>query len=196
MNTHRMKSLLTAVVAMLLLTFAPNCSQAQFTIGIKVAANADNYIALTTINIGMEAGVFIRLGDRLFFQPEVNYAFKNSTFREDANVFSTNAVLKQHYIAVPALLGYHFINKDNFKFRLIGGPRFDFRVADNMDGTSWHTNPVQWGGQIGLGIDFWLFTLDASYCFAGDNFRNSTEGVSQTKHMNMILLSFGMKFIK
>ena len=145
----------------------------------------------------MEAGVFLRLGNNIFFQPEVNYMFKNSTFKENLiEEISTNVKLRQHGIAVPLLLGYHFVNKDNFKVHFTVGPRFNFRISDNVVGTDWRSGALQWGGQIGLGIDAWRFTFDVSYCIAADNFRNSVTTVTQTLMANTILFSLGFKFLK
>ena len=131
-------------------------SQAQVALGIKVAGNRANYQKLTKGDFGLETGIFLRLGQNFYFQPEVNYSFKNSTFKEDDNeISSSNAKLRQHFVSVPALLGYHFINTDNFKFHLTFGPRFDFRIADNIEGTDWKANSLQWGAQVGLGFDLW-----------------------------------------
>ena len=187
-------SLVVSILAMSVLTMGT--ANAQFTIGIKAAGNASNYRQLTDRSFGLEAGVFMRLGGNFFFQPEVNYSFKSSTIKDAVDEITNNFKLKQHYISVPALLGYHFVNNDNFKFRLTIGPRFDFKIADNVENSEWETNTVQWGGQVGLGIDFWRFALDFNYCIAADNFRNSTQGTSQTRQMNLFILSLGFKFIK
>lgn len=191
------KTKLTALALAIAIQFvALQTAKAQFTIGIKAAANTTSYKNVTKNNLGVDAGVFMRFGQRFFFQPEVNYAFKSSTFKDVVNEFSTNIKLKQHYLSVPALLGYHFIDKDNFKFRLTIGPRFDFKIADNMEGTDWRTNNLQWGGQVGIGMDFWRFTLDLGYCFSADNFHNTANNTSQVKNMNTFLASLGFKFIK
>jgi hypothetical protein len=171
-------------------------SQAQFSIGIKAAANAANYLSFTQRNFGWDAGVFLRLGDRFYFQPEVNYVFKRSTLTEDAGDANTGDVVKQHYVSVPALLGYHFINNENFKFHLTLGPRFDFKVADNFKDNPWQSGAIQWGGQVGLGIDFWRFTLDFGYYIAADNFRNTETAETQTKMANAFVVGLGFKFIK
>lgn len=195
MSNIRAKSIVMFLaLSLALCLFSTGTAKAQFNFGIKVAGNADNYMRLTKMNIGLEAGVFFRLGNNFFFQPEVNYAFKNSTFQDQS--VSTNQALHQHFLSVPALLGYQFINKDNFKFHLTIGPRFDFRLTDNMTGTDWRANAVQWGGQVGVGIDFWRFVLDFYYSIAADSFRNSQEGTSQTQQMNMFILSLGFKFLK
>lgn len=186
----------TLLSVFVMIILAIPSAQAQFSIGLKVAGNAANYKKLTERDFGAEAGIFMRFGSGFFFQPEVNYSFKRSNLLDNMDMYSENEVVKQHFVAVPVLLGYHFINKDNFKFRLTLGPRFDFKIADNTGNAEWTSNPVQWGGQVGVGIDFWRFALDFSYCIAADNFRNMTEGTSQARQLNMFILSLGFKFIK
>ena len=106
-------------------------AKAQFSMGVKIAGNAVNYKKLTERDFGLEAGVFVRLGTSFFFQPEVNYSFRRSTFLEQyVGYYSSNDALKQHFLSVPVLLGYHFIDHDNFKFRLTLGPRFDFKITN------------------------------------------------------------------
>ena len=189
-------AVMVLATALLLNVLTVEKSQAQFSLGLKVAGNAVNYKKVTERDFGLEAGVFLRFGSGFFFQPEVNYSFKRSTFMEEQTEYSSNTALKQHYLSVPALLGYHFIEKDNFKFRLTLGPRFDFKISDNMQDSDWTSNSLQWGGQFGIGVDLWRFTLDANYCIAADNFRNMVEGTSQTKQLNMFILSLGFKIVK
>lgn len=189
-------TLLVAVLMVVLHLATVNSACAQFSIGVKVAANTMNYKQTTSNKLGADAGVFLRFGKSFYFQPEVNYSFKSSTFSDMVQEFSTNSQLKQHFISVPALLGYHFINNDNFKFHLTLGPRFDFKIADNIEGSNWQTNNLQWGGQFGIGFDFWRFTLDLSYCIALDNFHNTTTNSQQTKPVNIFTTSLGFKFIK
>ena len=197
MTSVRLKSVVLLIASVLALNLCTiEKTQAQFSLGIKVAGNMTNYQKLTAGDFGVEPGVFLRLGKKFYFQPEVNYVLKRSTFKDAVNEISTNLKLKQHFVSVPVLLGYHFVNKDNFKFHLTLGPRFDFKISDNIEGTDWRANSLQWGGQVGLGFDLWRFTLDASYCVAADNFHNEVTTVTQTKMVNAFLLSLGFKFIK
>jgi len=197
MKKMQKKSLLIAGLSVLLINvMTVSTAKAQFSLGIKGSANAANYVDLTKKKIGWEAGVFMRLGDRFYFQPEVNYVFKRSSILELGDEIAENVQLKQHFISVPALLGYHFVNNENFKFHLTIGPRFDFKIADNLDGSGWQTNAVQWGGQVGLGIDFWRFTLDVSYGIAADRFKYTATSEPSTKLTNMFLASLGFKIVK
>lgn len=197
MRKIQIKAVLMVLVSLIALNISTiGVSEAQFSLGLKVGANAVNYQKLTSRNFGLEAGIFMRLGQNFFFQPEVNYVLKSSTFKDAMEEISSNFKLKQHYIAVPALLGYHFINNDNFKFRLTIGPRFDFKIADNLQESDWQSGVVQWGGQVGAGIDFWRFALDFSYCFSADKFINNVTQTSQNRFQNMFILTLGFKIVK
>lgn len=197
MKKIQVKSLLIAAISFLMINIMTiGMANAQFSLGLKGAVNAANYVDLTKKKIGMEAGLFMRLGDRFYFQPEVNYVLKSSTLKDAVDEVYSNFNLKQHYISVPALLGYHFINNDNFKFHLTVGPRFDFKIADNFHDSSWETSNIQWGGQVGVGIDFWRFTLDVSYSIAADRFKYNSTTEPSTKWTNMFIASLGFKIVK
>ena len=195
-NAHLKFAAVAVLLAFVINLLVVETAQAQFSMGLKVAGNSVNYKKLTEHDFGIEAGVFLRLGNKFFFQPEVNYSLKRSTFLAQYVGFSSNENLRQHFLSVPALLGYHFIDNDNFKFRLTLGPRFDFKISDNIEESDWSANSLQWGGQVGLGVDLWRFTLDANYCIAAANFRNMMEGSMQTKQMNMFIVSLGFKIVK
>lgn len=195
-NAHLKFVAVAVVIAFVTNLLVVETAQAQFSMGLKVAGNTVNYKKLTERDFGLEAGVFLRMGSRFFFQPEANYSFKRSTFLEQYVGYSSNGTLRQHFLSVPVLLGYHFIDNDNFKFRLTIGPRFDFKISDNMDDSDWSASSLQWGGQVGVGVDLWRFTLDANYCIAAANFRNMIEGTTQTKQMNMFIVSLGFKIVK
>lgn len=193
---RRMLILFAVVAAM-----SVNSANAQFNLGVKVAVNATNYNKQTTLYPGADIGFFLRLGDRFYFQPEVCYSFK-STKLDDAGSFlhevQENTRLHQHFIDVPVLLGYNFINKDKFKFHLFIGPRFGFRMGSNLkeiDPLVDEEGNMQWAGQVGLGFDIGRFTLDVRYDLAAD--RLISDGSEE--HLwtqNMVNVSLGIKFLK
>ena len=201
MTFFRRLCCLVAIIAGLSL-FQAN---AQFTIGVKVAANGTNYKDLSSLAAGADAGIFMRIGDQFYFQPEACYSFKRSKINNPSSFVSEvqqNVELQQHFIDVPVLLGYNFINKENFKVHLCLGPRFGFRIGSNLNEIDPLVNEegkLQWAGQVGIGFDFWRFTLDARYDLASDKFFNSNRtennnGKSLTQ--NTIVVSLGIKFIK
>ena len=192
-------------LAAMLVGLSVSHADAQFTIGLKIAANGTNYKNLTNLSAGADAGLFLRIGDQFYLQPEVCYSFKRSKIQEPGSFVSEvqqNTELRQHFIDVPVLLGYNFINKDNIKVHLFLGPRFGFRMGSNLkeiDPLMNEEGKLQWAGQVGFGLDFWRFTLDARYDLASDKFFNanrSDEKNGKAWTQNTIVLSLGIKFIK
>ena len=91
MRSSKLKFAAMAIVSVLILNvFVVENAQAQFSLGLKVAGNTVNYKKLTENDFGLEAGIFLRFGYNFFFQPEVNYAFKKSTFLEQYVGYSPN----------------------------------------------------------------------------------------------------------
>lgn len=180
-------------------------ANAQFTIGAKVAGNGTNYKNLTSFAAGVDAGLFMRIGDQFYFQPEACYSFKRSKIQNPSSFVSEvqqNTELRQHFIDVPILLGYNFINKEKFKVHLFLGPRFGFRMGSNLkeiDPLMDENGNLQWAGQIGFGFDFGRFTLDGRYDIASDKFfkqSKDNQSNNQSLTQNTIIVSLGIKFIK
>ena len=181
-------------------------ASAQFAMGIKATGNASNYKNLSSMDFGFGGGLFLRLGEQFFFQPEVEYSFKSTKLTNLSDFVAEiqeNTRLKQHSIDVPVLLGFHFINNDNFKVHLTVGPRFGFRIGSNIkdiDPELDEGGKLQWAGQFGIGFDFWRFTLSARYDLASDKLLNRDHASSANSNnnwtQNMIVVSLGFKFVK
>ncbi len=194
-----MKKMVSSALLMFVLVLATFQAQAQFSMGIKVAGNATNYMKISDLDAGVDAGIFLRMGDRFYFQPEVNYSFRSTKLHDMIAEYDENVRMKQHFIDVPLLLGYNFINNENFKFHLLAGPRVGVRVGSNLDEAALSSvneaGKTQFGGQFGLGIDFWRFTFDARYDISGNKFKEIS-GDPDFWTQNMIVLSLGFKIVK
>ena len=197
MRSVQVKSVMLFLASVLILNLCTlKTIRAQYSLGLKGTVNLSNYIGMTNGHVGAEAGIFMRMGKKVYCQPEVNYVFRSSKFKKIDNLVSSNMDLKQQFISVPVLLGYHFVNKENIKLHFTIGPRFDFKINDNIIGSDWEAGSLQWGGQVGLGIDLWRFTLDASYCIAADNFHNTVSTTTQTRMSSDFMFSIGFKILK
>ncbi len=173
-------------------------AKAQFGLGIKVAGNFTSLdkFDIHNMNAGFDLGVFCRVGDRFFFQPEVNYSFRSADFQNIIGEFRENYDMRQHFIDVPLLLGYNIVNKDNFRFHIFVGPRGALLIDNQLMES--HTfddvcGRMQWGGQVGIGFDIWRFTIDGRYDLSAD--RTSTSDNS-SRVQNMFIVSLGFKILK
>ncbi|MDR2406967.1 MAG: PorT family protein [Bacteroidales bacterium] len=168
---------------------------AQFTMGPKVSVNFSNIIHETKMKTGFSAGIFFRFGKSFYFQPDFEYSFRSSTLKEAVKELKKNARLKDHYIDIPLLVGYKFVDNPNFNFRVFIGPRLGVLIANNLQSNKKDKiiGTVQVGGRTGLGIDFWRFTLDVSYDFSANKYNAAS--VTWRKQ-NMINIAFGFKIFK
>lgn len=163
-----------------------------FTGGIKVGINFSNYIKKSNMLPGGEAGLFIRAGRKFYFEPAVMYSFRSTNFKDLKNEIKESFEVGQHFIDVPLLLGYKFVNNRNFNFRIFFGPRVGFRVGSDYDNINDLVGYAQWGVGAGIGIDFWIFTFDVKYDFSICKFKEYDEKTFWEHNlMNAVL---GVKF--
>lgn len=167
----------------------------QFTFGPKVGVNFTNYVKKTEMNAGIDAGIFLRVGRNFYFQPEVNYSFASSSLKDVWTGVENAGKVKTHYINIPLLIGYKFVNNENFKFRLFIGPRLGLMVGNNYSKKTDPFGILQLGGRAGLGFDIWRFTLDAGYDFSA-NQPNPDFSSNEWWQQNMICISLGFKILK
>lgn len=193
-----MKKIRFFVLGILLIVLAtPGFS--QFTFGPKVGVNLSNVFnqdnIKSNINVGFDAGIFLRIGDAFYFQPEVNYSFRSATFKDAITEIEDNFKLKTHNLDIPLLLGYKFINNPNFNFRLFIGPRLGVLIDNSLDSNTDFLGKVQIGGEAGIGIDFWRFTFDVKYDFSANKYNNVTNSSSWLMQ-NMFNVALGFKILK
>ena len=146
-----------------------------FTGGIKVGINFSNYIGKSTMQPGGEAGIFLRAGRSFYFEPSFMYSFRSTNFDDLKNELEESFEVGQHFIDVPLLFGYKFVNNKNFNIRLFIGPRVGFRLGSDYDNFEDAVGFAQWGAQAGIGIDFWIFTFDAKYDISASKFKQYDE---------------------
>lgn len=138
-------------------------------------------------------GVFLRMGSKIYFQPELLYTTKGGTLKaEDTNNGETNVKLRQ--MQIPALVGFRIINLELANIRVMGGPSAGFIIDKDVSAGDLVQDPVQaedfkdvmWGFQLGTGVDVLFMTLDVRYEFglndiykpSGDNVRNNLWHIS------------------
>ena len=127
-------------------------------------------------------------------------------------------------IQVPVLIGYKLNLLDKLALRAQVGPTANFiipaktvvdktvgdsgNLPQELEDTEFDTKSIAWGFQMGLGVDFFRFTLDINYNLGiskvfGANVINNytewgqyidTENIDQTKQ-NMFMVTVGYKFL-
>lgn len=165
-----------------------------FCFGIKAGINFSNYINKSNMEPGGDAGLFLRAGRRFYFESGVYYSFRSTNFKDFKEEIQESFEIGQHFIDVPLLLGYKIVSRPNFNFRIFIGPRVGLRIGSNYDNIDDMIGYAQWGGQAGLGIDFWRFTFDVKYDISASKFKEYDEDTFWKQ--NMFNMALGFKFKK
>lgn len=191
MNNNR----ITIIFTLLFSTLSLISFSQQFSFGPKVGVNFTNVAQHSTMSAGADAGLFFRVGESFYFQPEVCYSFKSSTFKDAFDELEENFDLKTHTLDIPLLFGYKFFNNPNFNFRIFIGPRLGVLIGSTVHNENSDLGKVQIGGQVGFGIDVWRFTIDLKYDYSGNKYNGTSENDTWFKQ-NMFNLALGFKIVK
>ena len=165
------------------------------------------------INAGLKSnmliGVFMRIGRKIYVQPEVNYMTQGSVFKfpsiNNTSVFEQDVSLKS--IQIPLSLGWQFLNLKVVKFRIFGGITANFIVNKTI--TPKGTAPkeylvpndfkdIQWQYQTGFGVDILMFAIDVKY-YGGINnilnFKYDNNTKTLTGGSNVFEVTLGWKLL-
>jgi len=192
------KYLLSAV----LLVAASISAKAQFSLGVKGGVNFSkintNAVGESSVT-GYQAGLFGRIGNSLYLQPELYLASKGGKFdfqTTNGTTVTTEGKVRFTTLNVPLLLGKSFGAKD-LNFRVMVGPVYSYALdknqsfSDNVSGAYQdfgNYNKSTLGFQAGAGADIGAITADLRY-EGGLSKVNSNYGQRQ----NLWALSVGFK---
>ena len=195
------------LLIILLIAFATAVdAQGAFTIGPKVGYNSyeltNNLDSVqASIKNSFQVGAFIRIGKKVYFQPEANYQISKSTLSNSVGALIQNQDVTLTSIKVPALLGAKIISAKAFNLRFMVGPTITFILDKKLDPSAmsklWPIHSVDdiknsiWSVQMGAGMDILFLTLDVRYEMGIDNAYNGSRNL-QMKN-NLFNVSVGIK---
>ena len=197
------------VLIMITVFFVTGFSFGQFTLGFKAGYNGNKLATdLGSINShygnGFHVGIFSRIGNRIYFAPELTYTFSDGSFSND----STNGTwTKQKFtvgsLDIPLLAGFKIINSSFLKWRVELGPVASFVVHKKVKNFDDLTGPVEsasfntanWMIMAGTGIDALFLTLDIRYEHAFNSLLKDAANYNFNTHNNFIMVSLGFKLI-
>ncbi len=167
--------------------------------------------------LGYQLGAFVRIGGKLHLQPEVYFGLKTGELKYVSvpNNSTQSVNVKQdvnlNTIDIPILLGYRILKVPTLNVRLQAGPvasivaNKTFNVSfDGVDKPE-DQSPIEksslkdmnWGLQMGAGVDFLFLTVDVRYELGLSNIydkpANSTSDL--TLKNNVFILSVGWKIL-
>ncbi len=160
-----------------ILFLSAGVTSGQFAFGPKIGYNASKlHTSLDSIkssfNSGFHFGAFVRIGKKVYFQPELYYTLQGGIFQN--NVSNTYDNWKQNVtvgtLDIPLLVGFRLVNLDIMNWRIMAGPMGSFVVNSKITDVSLtgpitksDINSVNWYVQVGTGIDVLFMTLDIRY---------------------------------
>ena len=183
----------------------------QFHIGPQIGYTTSN---LTTNGTDIQSsmhnnflvGVFARIGNKVYLQPELNYITQGNTFQFSHGTIQQKVDLKS--IQVPLSLGFQLLNLKVVKLRVFAGVAANFVVNKdvspaegvNVTGdylTADNFKNANYQYQFGAGVDVLMLTLDVKYYGGISDFTNgsmaySGSSISSAK-ANAFVVTLGWK---
>lgn len=145
-------------------------AKAQLSLGIKggvnlSSINTDNLSSST--RTGYQAGVFARIGEGLYLQPEMYLSGTGGDFHSSDNSISGHASFTN--LNIPLLLGKRF-GTSGTNFRIMAGPVYTSVLSHSLSQSisdAYHDfgkyNNGTLGYQAGVGVDILGLTADLRY---------------------------------
>ena len=193
-------------MAVLLLSVSSMFAQINF--GIKAGYNSsltlDNISSVQSgtynltdvkseLNNGFHLGAFARIGEKLYFQPEVLYSLQNKNYEftlqnamnQDVTV---DKLVSFSTVDVPLLIGYKLLDLKVANLRVFAGPKvrlnagseISFPNLTDADGVDKNKLIGEFknsriGLEAGAGIDVLMFTLDCRLNLINDMYQATWE---------------------
>jgi hypothetical protein len=192
-------------VFLAVLLFVAMQNFAQFDLGIKAGyatskLSTDIDDIKESVKHGFQIGAFVRLGKRLYLQPEFYYSTTGGKLKLEGTELEDEITLQN--LCIPALVGYKIINGEKINFRILAGPAMNFIINQEVSGDEVIQDPLQdsdfknvgWGLDLGAGVDFLLLTLDVRYEI-GLNDIYEPDSNDQTLKNNLFIVSLGIKIL-
>lgn len=213
-----MRKVILTLVAIILSLFL---ASAQLKFGVKAGYNSslniDNLTSLLsgTYNLtnvkselgnGFHAGVFARIGKKIYVQPELLYALQKKDYTITLQDVSNSTVTVDKFLTtstidVPVLLGYSLVNSEVLKLRVFAGPKFRLNAGSQLEFANVSNVDIeQLKGdfkkstvslEAGVGFDILFLTVDARLNLF-DNFY--IPKWDDSKLRSNLILSAGIKF--
>ncbi|WP_316804288.1 porin family protein [Pedobacter nototheniae] len=109
--------------------------------------------------VGYNVGAFARVGNSLYFQPELNYVTFKSSYVYASNTYTP----KFHQVNLPLMVGYKLINTEALNFRISAGPDVNYTLNKAEGPSGFDYKKLNFGGVINAGVDIGNITIDAKY---------------------------------
>lgn len=197
--------------------FISTLSFGQLGLGIKGAATLSSFPSdvseiENSLTPGYQFGAFVRVGDKWHIQPEIYFTSKSGTMKYDLLTTNVEQQITLKAVDVPILVGWKIFDPPLMNIRLQAGPvasfvsqkKFDISLDgvkqdDPSDEFKDSFNDLNWGLQVGAGVDVLFLSIDLRYELGLNNIYKSPDSsvdnsFSSLKN-NLLFLSVGWKFM-
>ncbi len=207
-----MKKIIVFIIA---ISFA-SVSFAQFHVGPQIGYTASN-LSLNADSItnslksNFLAGVFFRIGKKIYVEPQVNWLTQGSVFKylSWGNYSPIEQKIKISTLQVPVNVGWRIINLKVVNIRVFAGVSANFVLNTTIDNSGGDPNEydelllpedfssVQWQWNVGAGVDVLMFAINVSYMGGINNILKdvSINGNSITSKSNLFVVTLGWKIL-
>lgn len=175
----------------------------NFSIGPKAGATfskitSDQDQIQEEMKSSLHFGAFVRLGNKIYVQPEVLFMNRKGEFSA-GNIAGSSRSIHLKTIDIPVLVGGKIIGSEVFNLRVMAGPVASLALNKDVSSENWDTaiteddiRSANWGLQLGAGVDVLMLTFDLRYEYGISNF-SKEDGL--TLKNNMFVASLGWKIL-
>jgi hypothetical protein len=195
------KSLIVIIIALFGTTAMAQIP--NFSIGPKAGATfskitSDEDQIKEEMKSSLHFGAFVRLGNKIYVQPEVLFMNRQGEFSA-GNIAGSSKSIHLKTLDIPVLIGGKIIGSDAFNLRVMAGPVASLALNKDVSSENWGSviteddiRSANWGLQLGAGIDVLMLTFDLRYEYGISNF-SKEDGL--TLKNNMFVVSLGWKIL-
>jgi hypothetical protein len=155
-------------------------------------------------------GAFVRMGKKIYIQPEVNYYTQGSIFKTPSisgGISPLEQEISLKSLQVPLNVGWRMINLEIVNIRLFGGVVANFVLDKTVNTTSGNADDYEtalipedfkdsnWQYDVGVGVDVLMFAVDIKYVGGLSNILNDVQfdGNTVTSKSNLFVVTLGWK---
>jgi hypothetical protein len=198
------------IAFLFVLVLAGSVAFGQFSIGPKIGYNTSTLTTdadsiKTDLTNNFHFGAFVRIGKKIYIQPELNYLTTGGVFKDELSLNPVNTEIKLKNIEIPVILGWRIINFGIGNIRILLGPSATIvvdKTIQTTDGSSYtgylkdaDINDLNWGFNLGGGIDVLMFTLDVRYQMGLNDVIGTVQEFNINSRDNLFSISLGWKIL-
>jgi len=206
-NWNSMKPGIIISALVFFFLFGINPTQAQLSlrpfVGVNSATLTKNFEDTEWLNqVGYQGGLNVLLGNRMFFQPGLQYEFIRMNFNPNNPIPGFNTDFKASHFRIPLMVGFRAFDQSNgglFNFRLFTGPDVALSVSNSTHsflGVQLRKEDYQrlhWSWNGGIGFDFLFLFVDLGYKFGlSEYFKQGN--IDNSSRTNIFFANIGFRF--